>query len=251
MRAFVYIILVATVFIQASANRNKSIERKASQFYDQQEWASASAMYDLIIEGSHPSPADFGHAIVSAEMQNDTTSSMALTEKAASRQIDLDSVFHYVRSLSFDQGMTSLYEGYLLQVKQHIPWMRRVADNYLMDYYTFRNNGPMMISYSELMLRGLPDDIRFLTTLARGYMIVNKPDKAVEVFSHILQLDPDNYEVILTLGNYYLELSRDNHDDSDSKTKAVQYLNRASAIRSTPYVNNLILSLTDDSKGKK
>lgn len=251
MRHLIYIFLATAVFFTAAADRNKSIERKALQFYDQQEWASASAMYDLIIDGQTPSPSDFGHAIVSAEMQNDTAAAMSLTEKSAARQIDIDSVFHHVRSLSFEQGMTSLYEGYLLQVKHHIPWMRRVADNYLMDYYTFRNNGPMMISYSELMLRGLPNNIKFLSTLARGYMIDNQPEKAVEVYCHILEADPNNYEVMLTLGNYYLDRYRADTGDGQNKSLAIKYLTDASTLRPTPYVNKLLSTLTDAPAKKK
>lgn len=251
MRHLIYIFMATAVFFAAAADRNKSIERKALRFYNEQEWASASAMYDLIIDGKTPTPSDFGHAIVSAEMQNDTTAAMSLTEKSAARQIDIDSIFHHVRSLSFEQGMTSLYEGYLLQVKRHIPWMRRVADNYLMDYYTFRNNGPMMISYSELMLRGLPNDIKFLSTLARGYMIDNQPQKAIEVYGQILESDPDNYEVLLTLGNYYLERYQSDNSDIQNKTLAVKYLTEASALRPTPYVTDILRSLTDTPSRKK
>ncbi|MDE7093226.1 MAG: hypothetical protein K2O43_07390 [Muribaculaceae bacterium] len=141
--------------------------------------------------------------------------------------------------------MTALYENYLLQVKRHIPWMRRVADNYLMDYYTFRNNGPMMIRYSELMLKGLPNDVRFLSTLARGYLIENQTDKAIDIYHQILSVDPSNYKVMLILGNYYYDLYQANKDNIEYKKQAVKYLTDASAIQATPYVQNLLRSLED------
>ncbi|MDE7155825.1 MAG: hypothetical protein K2N79_06020 [Muribaculaceae bacterium] len=241
----ILLIITGLIAFTTVAQRNISIEKKALRFYDQQEWASASAMFDLLIEKDDASASDFAYAIVSAEMQNDTTSAMSLTEKSISHEIAIDSTFYHVRQLSFAQGMTALYENYLLQVKRHIPWMRRVADNYLMDYYTFRNNGPMMISYSELMLKGLPNDVRFLSTLARGYLIENQTDKAIETYHRILTVDPRNYQVMLILGNYYYDLYRENPSNLDNKKNAVKYLTDASAIQATPYVQNLLRSLED------
>ena len=244
MKRILFILTILTA-LTAVAERKMSIEKKAVRFYDQQEWASASAMFDLLIEKDDATASDFAYAIVSAEMQSDSLSAMSITEKSISHEIAIDSTFHYVRQLSFAQGMTALYENYLLQVKRHIPWMRRVADNYLMDYYTFRNNGPMMIRYSELMLKGLPNDVRFLSTLARGYLIENQTDKAIDIYHQILSVDPSNYKVMLILGNYYYDLYQANKDNIEYKKQAVKYLTDASAIQATPYVQNLLRSLED------
>ena len=244
MKKILFIIAIMTA-LTAVAQRNKSVETKALRFYNQQEWASASAMFYLLIEEDDATVSDYAHAIVAAEMQNDTASAMSLTEKSIAFEIAIDSSFYHVRQLSFAQGMTGMYENYLLQVKQYIPWMRRVADSYLMDYYTFRNNGPMMISYSELMLKGLPNDVRFLSTLARGYLIENQTDKAIETYLQILEVDPGNYKTMLILGNYYYDLYRANPDNIEYKNDAVKYLTDASAIQTTPYVQNLLHSLED------
>ena len=68
--------------------------------------------------------------------------------------------------------------------------MTRALDNQLLQYYDFRNDGPMIEQYARRMLAPLPDSVEYLTLLARGLLLQGKIDQAAAVWQQILTLDP-------------------------------------------------------------
>jgi tetratricopeptide (TPR) repeat protein len=82
------------------------------------------------------------------------------------------------------------------------------------------------------MLNGMPESVEFQRQLARGYMLSDKPEEALQTWLKILEANPEHYDTILDVGNYYEAIG--------DHASALPYLRRANAIHSTPYLTQLI-----------
>lgn len=204
---------------------------RADRFFGENEWASATAYYGLVIEEER-SDTVFGRALVSAMMTPDTLSLMQFTDKAIAAQIPFVDLFTAVKMTCFSIGSTDSYERYLLFVKQKYAWMARAVDSYLLDYYIFRNDGENMVLYSQAMLVGLPDSEKFLASLAEGYSLTDRMSEAIATYHRILNINPDNYDALLYVGNYLISIGE--------RKEAMNYLQRAYSLRPTPYLKKII-----------
>ncbi len=213
---------------------------KADRFYHFQEWASASAMFELMLDQRPDDTPTYARAIVAAGITADSIKQVSLMERAIDNRIPFDSIFSAVEHESFALGKAPLYEQFLLLVKEKQPWLSRNIDAHLLSYYTFRRNPDKMIEMSQAMLQGLPDSIEFLTLLAQGYTYRGDCDKAIRTYLRILTIDPDNYNALLEVGNYYLLRYESDPTDTDARTIASTHLSAANAIYATPYVSEAL-----------
>lgn len=243
MRAFLFLIISLLMPVGATAIDYPAIERKAARFYADREWASALAMYELMLSERPDVTATYGNAIVAAAVTRQPSTEVALMEQAMRHRVPLDSLFSSVETRSFALGRADIYEGFLLLVKERQPWMTRNINARLLDYYTFRREPDKMIEMARLMLDGLPDSIQFLSLLARGQMMSGDTDESLATYRHILQLDPDNYDALLELGNHALLQYEADPSDTASHDSAITYLSRANALRPTPYVTAALTRL--------
>jgi predicted Zn-dependent protease len=225
------------------------LELKADRFFSQREWAQAAATYYQMLELRPEVAATYGKAIVANAVRGDSVAEMELLVKALNAKIPFDSVLTRVKSTSFQLGKSNLYGDFLLRAKAECPWMRRPIDGYLLRYYIYRNDGPNMMAYSRIMLQGDETNTGFLTSLAQGAMLCGDYDEAVTTYQTILALDPENYNALLALGNYYLALEETEPAEAgtspgaSAQIRARDYLARANALRPTPYVTALLRSL--------
>lgn len=225
-----------TVSTEAFDTPYAVLEAKAGRFFNNREWASAAAMYQLMID-RRPNVADtYARAIVSEGMRGRSVAQMEFFNGALQNRIAFDSLLTYVRNVSFECGSTDLYEKFLHTVNDSHAWMERVVDGYLLDYYSFRCNGPQIVTYSRKMLEGLPDNERYLLLLARGYLLQDDIDKAVDTYRRVIDIHPDCCDALLYLGNYYA-------GRSDGKQLAEDYLSRAYKLKPTPYVERVLSGL--------
>lgn len=222
---------IAICFGAMAVNPYPQLEEKARRAFSHSEWASASALFDLMLEQQPRVPSTYGQAIVSNAMRGDTVAGMRLMEQALNNHVPFDSIFSRVRQWSFHLGKTHLYEQFLKEARRSHPWMRRAIDSRLLSYYIFRRNGPEIIAYSRIMLAGAPDNIEFLTSLADGQMLVADTQSAIATYRRILVLDPRNYNALLNLGNIYAAV-----DTDASRRLAADFLEQAYAVKATPYV---------------
>lgn len=225
-------------FTATAVNPYPTLEAKAHRFFEYKEWASASAMFDLMLEERPAVAQTYGRAIVSNGMMGNKDAQTRLMTMALDNHIPFDSVFSGVKEWSFHIGQPRLFETFLIDTREAHPWMQRTINGYLLKFYAMRRNGPEMIAYSRLMLEGAHDNIGFLTILAEGYMLNGDTDKGLATYRHILSLSPDNYNALLSLGNWYAA-----HPGSGEGELPVPYLERADALRPTPYVTALIKQL--------
>ena len=226
--------LVAALSPAFAADDDANLARKAQRYLDEGEYPNASALYMLLLDRNPHEAKYYGSAIVANYMQRDTDSiaALAVFDRAMKVGIPIDTLFNDVRQASFSQGESSLYEEFLIDVRAKNPWLGRVIDVALMNYYEFRGNAPQIIRYAKIMLEGLPDDTRFLRMLAKGYMLNGDTALAVTTWLHVIELYPDNYDTLLDLGNYYRLTCQGD--------LATAYLTRAYALRPTPYVERLL-----------
>lgn len=227
----------------AAAIDYPAIERKAARFYADHEWASALAMYELMLSERPGVTATYGNAIVAAAVTGQPATQVALLEQAMRHRVPLDSLFASVETRSFALGRAGIYEDFLLLVKERQPWMTRNINARLLDYYTFRREPDKMIEMARLMLDGLPDSIRFLALLARGQMMRGDTADSLATYRHILRLDPDNYDALLQLGNHALLRYDADPSDTASRDTALSCLTRANTLHPTPYVTDAIARL--------
>lgn len=230
--ALIPLLVSIAAIASATDSEYATTASKARRFFDNAEWPSACAMYILMLEQQPDVTSTYADAIVANIMAGDTINALDLVPRSLNNNVPLDSLLAEVRTRSFAIGNGELYEKFLIETKNHYPWLVRIVDNYLMKYYDFRQNGPMMVFYARKMLEGLPDDVDFLRMLAQGLLLNGLTTDAVSTWIHILQIHPDNYDTLLDLGNYY--------DTSGQHSKALELLCRADSIHPTPYVSGRI-----------
>ncbi len=209
---------------------------KARRFFDNREWANASALYTIMLHERPDSPSLYGRAIVVTSILNDTVRSQDLLRQALKYSVPLDSVMSDVRKYSFIAKQPKLYENFLQRAARDNPWMKRALDVQLLRYYTYRSDAPQMEKYALLLLKGSPDNVSFLLILAQSYMLQDLPGKAVEIWQTIVEKHPDNYDAVISLANYYAL--------SGQTDKALQFYTAAYDLRPTPYVQAAIERLT-------
>lgn len=215
----------------STATRYRLAAERAERSFEGREWASAAALYELMLDMRADSADVYSRAIVASAMIPDTAATTDLMQRAMAHGVGLETVLRGVRGISFDIGAPDLYGAYLHRLRASMPWMSRALDHELLRYYIFRDDGPEIVRYARIMLDGLPDSAAFLHALARGYMLQCDMQSAVGVWEKILSLYPDDYDSLLYLGNYYVLSGR--------RAQAEPYLARALRVRPTPYVEAL------------
>lgn len=237
MRKIILSIALASVLALSAAGTYDETSAKARRFFDNSEWASASAMCNFMLHERPAVPSTYGMAIVSTQMQADTLRSMQLLGEAMRYGVPLDSVLEQVRRYSYAIGHAQLYENFMLQAARENSWMARPIDVALLKYYNFRDNGPKIVEYANRMLDGAPDNIQFLDLLAHGLMLQDDGPGALQAWRRIVELHPDNYRALLQIANYSRLVGED--------AEALAYFRRAQSLRATPYVAQAIQELSD------
>lgn len=276
MRRYVITFLFGSIAVIAFATTPyERLQLKADRFFDQQEWAQAAATYYQMLEQKPDVAATYGRAIVANAVRGDSPAEMSLLVKAMNNKVPFDSVLARVKSTSFALGKSNLYGDFLLKVRQEYPWMRRPIENYLLRYYIYRRDGAKMMEYSQSMLKGDPRNLGFLDAYAKGAMLCGKDQEGIATYKEMLAIDPDNYDTLLTLGNYYYlrnydavmpqppvnqvfppdapkeELTRREAEElrqrlasTEDAALARDYLSKANALHPTPHVTSLLSSIT-------
>lgn len=228
IRKLLLIVLLCSCVASYATDRYEMLSQRAERSFQWEEWSSAAALYELMLQQKPDSLSTYSRAIVANQMIPDTAATVDLLERAMSHGIGLEEVLEAVRTTDFSIGQGDLYGRYLLQLRTQIPWMKRGLDHQLLKYYTFRHDGPMIVKYATDMLAGLPESTEYLSYLAKGYLLSNNDAKAVETWKKILEIDSGNYAALLELGNYYMLKGND--------AEARPYLEQAQAIHPTPFV---------------
>lgn len=234
-------ILTTAVFLISVLNlqalpQNEALAARASRCYDHSEWASASAMYILLSEKEPADPMPYSRIMVSESMRGDSSAVVSTLERALSAGIPLDSVTGRMFREAVSLGRPEIYEKALTCAAGTLSWLRRPLDVKLLDYYTFRRNPSAMIVYARKILAGAPEHVSTLLLLGRAYAMEGSFENALEAWRKAEAVQPDNYDVLIEIGNYYA---------LNDSPEAIPYLKKAYALRPTPYLADLIKRLSE------
>lgn len=197
-----------------------------------EQWTNATAIYITLLETFPKQTADYGKAMTVMTLAGDTTMAVSYLERATRNLVSAETIFESIRNSAFAFGYPEIYPKLLYRCREAYPWLARMIDRTLLSYYIFRNNGPLIVRYARAMLEGLPSSIHYNRILANGLMLCDDSSAAVETWEKILLLDPQNYDTILDLANYYLSAGK--------RDEALPYFRRAYDIRPTPYIAKIV-----------
>lgn len=239
------------------------LETKASRFYKNQEWASSLAMYELMISQKDTVVNNYAKAIVLSGLLKKPDMQMAFLERTQQKGLPLDSIFGTIQKDAFAIGHPYIYESFLKLVKTKQQWLARNINIQLLKYYRYRNDADNMIDISGQLLKSTPDDVGYLTDMAEAYALKGNLPESMKWYKKILAIDKDNYNSLLTLGNYYnivlrnklrkintspgslrtsskTSLSKITDEDKaqvkNNAALATKYLEAAYKVKPTPYV---------------
>lgn len=257
-------ILTFCISLQISASTDYSVlETKASRFYKNKEWASSLAMYELMISQNPVVVNNYAKAIVLSGLLKKPDMQMAFLEHTQQKGLPLDSIFNMIQRDAFETGHPYVYESFLKLVKTKQPWLARNINIQLLKYYKYRNDADNMIDICDQLLKSTPDDIGYLTDMAEAYALKGELQESMNWYNKILGIDKNNYNSLLTLGNYYNivlrdELKKDNisldslqpsaiislskmtgeekNEIKNTADIATEYLLQAYKVKPTPYV---------------
>lgn len=210
-----------------------TLEARALRFFNHAEWAPAAACFDLMLEERPDATTTYGRAIVANGAIGQTDAQLALMQKALANHIPFDSIFSEVRSCAFSIGKAEEFEKFLKINRQANPWMTRQIDTQLLRYYAFRANGAEMIALSRKLLAGAPENIEFLSALAKGYMLTGQFTEGIDTYLKINNLDSSNLAALLALGNWYM-------GNPTAGVDGKAFLRQAYLIKPTPYLKKMI-----------
>lgn len=222
-------------FAVMAASDYATTAAKAQRFFDAREWASAQALYGLMLDQKPDADSVYVRAIVASSMLGHNKSASNLLTDAMKAGVSFSRLMEGVKSVSFEVGAPAVYEDFLKRSQHDCSWLKRAIDAELLNYYIFRNNGQLTVEYAQKMLAGLPDSVEYLSDLADGYIAMDEGENAFNTWKRILTIDPDNYLTLLKIGNY--------SDIVGNRTEATEYLQRAAKIRQTPFVAKRLASL--------
>lgn len=229
-------LLVLTALTASAADYYKTA-RKAQRFFEDREWASAQALYGIMLDERPNADSVYVRAIVASTLLNQDERASSLLSDAMKAGVSFSRLMAGVKDVSFTVSEPAVYERFLMRSQQDCPWLARAIDDELLSYYMFRDNGGQTVIYARKMLAGLPDSVKYLSALAQGYAACGDFDNATSAWQQILSIEPDNYETLLCLGNYYAI--------AGVNSAARDYLTRADNLRSTPYITSLLAKLSE------
>ena len=239
-------ILVTAVALTAIAADYGTAARKAARFFEFEEWASASAMYELMLSERPNDINTYASAIVAAYENADTTKALDLFTRAQRNLIPFDSLLSETRRVSFSIGDTRLYEDFLLRIQANNPDIARPIDNYLLQYYSYRHDNNNVVTYTEKLASSAPNKREFLLSQIDGLINVGNFSQARDVAKSIIDENPDDFDALVALGvvsSHLMNETADKNEAADFRLEAMAAFNLAYLIHPTPkikqYLNDL------------
>lgn len=234
--------IVAVAITASAATDYEKLSDRAERAFSYQEWNSALAMYELMIDSRPLEIPTYYKAIVTGGMIDKDDIQISMLERTQNLGIALDSIFSGVKNVSFAIGEGDTYEKFLKLVRERQPWLTRSINTYLLEYYDFRNDAENMIEMAETLLKETPDNVQYVRILAKAYMMAGRAEDGIKCYKHIVGEYPQDYDSLLNLGLYYNRcLGEAAGDDvADCSALAETYLAEAYSVRPTPYVAHLL-----------
>lgn len=217
----------------ATAAPDSALVAKAGRAYSDCEWASAAALYNMAADKDPGDTEAYVRATICYAIRKDTAEAAGTIERAMAHAVPLDSILQGLRSEAFEIKKPEIYTGLLETAGNNMPWLRRPLDMQLMRYAAYRRDPVAMERYAVRMLAGMPGDTE--ARIAKAHAMQGRFDEAITDWQRVLAAKPDDRRALLEIGNYYAITG-----DSE---RALPYLEKAQAVKATPYVAEMIHKL--------
>ena len=108
MRKILILLCLMCGMAASAADRYELLSQRAARSFEWEEWSSAAAIYELMLQ-QHPDRVDtYSHAIVANQMIPDSAATIDLMERAMSHGIGLEEVLEAVRPQPPDAALLHL-----------------------------------------------------------------------------------------------------------------------------------------------
>ena len=211
------------VFFSLSAfniNANDKIRNKANEHFSKKEWKEASEIYNVLINSEKSNISLYAPSIVSAgkcDNYNRVMDYITFSEKCG---IPLDSVFKRTLTLSLKTRSTEVYENMLLTIKEKQPWLKNFINGYLLDFYNNRKNRQKTIDIANIIIETKPKNITdILLIKAKALNDMGEINSAIVVMEEVLDIDSNNIDARLFLGNSYFSSAKQSIKDGNFTVK--------------------------------
>lgn len=231
-------IVLCAILIAASvaAFAADTLEGRANRAYAAGDWPQVKALYAVLAARNPAEPSYTARMILAAELMNDTLTAPHALSEAMSHGASLDKVLGDIETDSYTLGNGTLYPRMLVRLDREMPYMRRAWALRLMKVYSFRGDHERVIEYaSRLFNASMPDAPQYLNILAQAHLELGHYDEAERSYRAALQADADNFDALVGLGTLLCAFN----NDKARTTEGLAMLQRARAIRSTPYLDTL------------
>ncbi len=233
MRVCVVLTLALAALLAVASAPDEAV-RKAARAFDAGEWANAQALYGLVTDRAPDDAGAQGRLLASSVMRSDTAAMVGAVERALAAGVPLGVL---ADSLKVDLRMASgygRYPGALHLIAGRLPYLRRPVTVRLLDYYTERRDGQMMVECARSLLAGLPDSPRYLSSLALGLLYCGDKPGAEAAWRRAIEADPADVGAIISLASLL--------GDSD---EALGLLRRADLLSPSPAIKARIKAISD------
>ena len=201
-------------------NANDKIRNKANEHFERKEWKEASEIYNVLINSEKGNISLYAPSIISAgkcDNYNRVMDYITFSEKCG---IPLDSVFKRTLTLSLKTRSTEVYENMLLTIKTKQPWLKNFINGYLLDFYNNRKNRQKTIDIANTILETKPKNTtEILLIKAKALNDMGDINSAIIVMEEILDIDSNNIDARLFLGNYYFSSAKQSIKDGNFTVK--------------------------------
>ena len=220
------ILLSISVF---AVNDNNKILTKANEHFAKKEWKEASEIYNILINSNKNKISLYAPSIVSAGNSNNYSRVMEYITFSEKCGIPLDSIFKSTLYLSLKTKSTGVYENMLLTIKKNQPWLKSFINGYLLEFYNSRKNSKMVIDIANSIIESKPKNVTNIMVIkANALNDMGDISSAISVMEDILNIDADNIDARLFLGNYYFISAKESIKKEISQLK---FLRREARIR--------------------
>lgn len=255
MKRITLLLLACLSISVVSAHRPdyKNIQIKADRYFKFEEWRNALAMYELLLDENAKDAETYSKGIVVSGIIKENNLQNSFLERAEKNVIPYDTLFVKVKKYSLSLGKASVYTDFMLRVRDSKPWLERIINIRLLDFFQFRNDADNIISIATALLKATPNNVQFLSALAEGYMLKSEFEKSADCYKKILLVDKENYEAIVNLGNYFDSFPKIEEDSVSMRrtANALSCFRKAMELNPTPYVKKRVFELNELVHGTK
>ena len=224
-----------------------TVKTKADRYFKYEDWRSALAMYELLLAQDATDSETYARGIVVSGIIKENDLQKSFLERAEKNVIPYDTLFVKVKYNSLKLGEPYVYTDFMLRVRDSKPWLERMVNIRLLDFFLFRNDADNIIKIAEALLKDTQKNVQFLGALAEGYILKADFEKSAGCYKKILLIDKDNYDAVVNLGNYYDSFPKAENDSVSLKNSAnaLSCFRKAMELKPTPYIEKRVEELNE------